>query len=71
MIWVRTERLMQGKPLTFCSGCLAVVAIVSVDNLWAFVTTGGPLCDPKRFSAARLCGSMRGSDSCLALSLLA
>jgi len=47
MIWVRSRKVMQGKPLTILLWVLAVVAIISATIFWALSQTGGPLCDPQ------------------------
>jgi len=46
IMWSRTGKVMQGKPLTIVLWCLAVVAILAATVFWALSQTGGPLCDP-------------------------
>lgn len=46
-MWVRTGKVMQGKPLTIFLWVMAVACIIIATIFWALSQTGGPLCDPK------------------------
>jgi len=46
-IWVRTGKVMQGKPLTVVLWLAAVVCIIVATIFWTLSQTGQPLCDPK------------------------
>ncbi len=45
-IWVRTGKVMQGKPLTRALWLLAVAAILLATFFWAASQTGNFMCDP-------------------------
>jgi hypothetical protein len=47
MIWVRTGKIMQGKPLGVALWIAAVVCIIAATIFWTLSQTGGPMCDPK------------------------
>ena len=47
IIWVRTGKVMQGKPGTIALWISAVVAIIAATIFWVLSQTGRPLCDPK------------------------
>lgn len=47
VIWVRTKKVMQGKPLTIVLWCLSVVCILVATISWAKSQTGKAWCDPK------------------------
>ncbi len=47
IIWVRTGKVMQGKPGTMALWISAVVAIIAATIFWILSQTGRPMCDPK------------------------
>jgi hypothetical protein len=47
IIWVRTNSVMQGKPLPIVLWIGAVLCIVAATVFWALSQTDRPLCDPK------------------------
>ena len=48
-IWVRTGKVMQGKPGTIALWVLAVVAMLAATFFWQASRTGSFMCDPNSF----------------------
>ncbi len=49
IMWKRSGKVMQGKPLTITLWVMAVASIAAATIFWALSQTGGPLCKPTSF----------------------
>ncbi|HSK72645.1 MAG TPA: ceramidase domain-containing protein [Pyrinomonadaceae bacterium] len=48
-IWIRTGKIMQGKPETIVLWVFAALSILAATFFWAVSQTGNFMCDPKSF----------------------